>query len=451
MFRPTPLDTSPNQPFGSDALKRQKFASELLQLVGTITDSLVIGIPGAWGSGKTTFFNGLHFLVQSRDPPPVLAVRFDAWEAESYEDPLVGLAIALEAACPSEGAGGTDAWHKVKRLRRTVSSYFRSVAVPAVGVVSGALTAAVTGSVEGGGIGGAVAAAAASRALADATSAAESTLAESLKRPFRQQLQDVVDALEPKPGQGCRVLFLIDELDRCRPDYAIRVLERIKHYFSVPNVVFVLAYDPKYLSSAARAVYGPLIDAELYFRRFIEIEIPLPEPNQSAVVEQFYNRLNFSGLTKHLGQDTSWIKDIVEGIAKEFSLTLRDCEQLMVRIRLCLAKHGTTSPDIQALIPIAIACRFASQGLDRSDLGSSFPRVFKEVARRLSSREETAHLSQLMRAATLVMELPVHILDEKTASVSLEGRELKFFRDWTRSKQTGRSLEHRLLDMIPVW
>jgi hypothetical protein len=75
------------------------------------------------------------------------------------------------------------------------------------------------------------------------------------------------------------VVVFMDELDRCRPSYAIEVLEVLKHFFDIPGIVFVLAIDRGQLVSAAKAVFGTGLDGDGYLRRFIDLECSLPDPN----------------------------------------------------------------------------------------------------------------------------------------------------------------------------
>ena len=83
-------------------------------------------------------------------------------------------------------------------------------------------------------------------------------------------LQDFVECSKRK------ILFMVDELDRCRPDYAINYLETIKHIFDVKGAVFVLAADRQQLENSAKKAFGNL-DFEEYYRKFIHREVSLPE------------------------------------------------------------------------------------------------------------------------------------------------------------------------------
>lgn len=72
------------------------------------------------------------------------------------------------------------------------------------------------------------------------------------------------------------IVIVIDELDRCRPDYALAVLEVIKHFFAVPKVHFILGINGEALESSVRARYGVDVDAESYLRKFINASFSLP-------------------------------------------------------------------------------------------------------------------------------------------------------------------------------
>lgn len=89
-------------------------------------------------------------------------------------------------------------------------------------------------------------------------------------RAFRKELETFAKA-DDKP-----VVIIIDELDRCRPAFGVRLLERIKHYFDVPNLVFVLVMNRRQLVSAIKGVYGADTDAETYLGKFLHLTLALP-------------------------------------------------------------------------------------------------------------------------------------------------------------------------------
>jgi hypothetical protein len=90
------------------------------------------------------------------------------------------------------------------------------------------------------------------------------------------------------------VVLFIDELDRCRPSYAVEVIEQVKQLFTVSGIVFVLSIDRVQLCHAIRGVYGnDNINSDEYLRRFIDIEYSLPEPNAMQFCNYLYEYFQF--------------------------------------------------------------------------------------------------------------------------------------------------------------
>ena len=103
-------------------------------------------------------------------------------------------------------------------------------------------------------------------------------------REFRQTLGDIAVALSADRN-GRPLVVVVDELDRCRPSYAIELLETAKHLFAVDRVVFVLAVNRAQLAESVRALYGSGFNSEGYLRRFFDLDFRLPEPNREAFID----------------------------------------------------------------------------------------------------------------------------------------------------------------------
>ena len=82
------------------------------------------------------------------------------------------------------------------------------------------------------------------------------------------------------------LVVVIDELDRCRPSYAVELLKAAKHLFAVDGVVFVLALNRSELSHSIGALYGGKFDATGYLRRFIDVDFRLPDPDRAAFIDR---------------------------------------------------------------------------------------------------------------------------------------------------------------------
>lgn len=99
---------------------------------------------------------------------------------------------------------------------------------------------------------------------------------------FKHTLAQLAESLD-KP-----LVFIIDELDRCRPDFAIRLIERVKHFFDIPKIVFVfvLVMNKPQLLQSVKSFYG--YDSEMngdYLEKFIDFTIKFPEVNEDQLYE----------------------------------------------------------------------------------------------------------------------------------------------------------------------
>ncbi|MCT4663074.1 MAG: KAP family NTPase [Tissierellales bacterium] len=140
---------------------------------------------------------------------------------------------------------------------------------------------------------------------------------------FRQTKEEFKKALGLISEEKKLVVF-VDELDRCRPIYAIETLEAIKHFFSVPNVIFVLSVDIEQLSHSIATVYGQNMDAEGYLLRFVDLQFKLPDPK----VHNFCKLLNRNGV---------WDENrlaIIEILFETLELSLREMEKIFKNIEL---------------------------------------------------------------------------------------------------------------------
>lgn len=276
--------------WGSDPLARRACAATLTRLIQATTKSYVIGIYGPWGSGKTVFMQQLQLELETVKVP---TVRVDAWRTDYLADPLVALVEAINQRQEAEASsrGGSLAMSPDELLEASLAI---SLPLAEIGV---AATAAATPLL-----------AATGAALKGALTAAREVVSRRVKasRDLRTGIEHARDYLTGRARPGVvgpivkPMVIFIDELDRCRPDYAVRMLERVKHFFDVNGIVFVIASDGKNLPAAVNSQYGSGINSEEYLRKFFDYEYMLPEPNA----------FQFSGV---LFQSFGWDNIVPEG------------------------------------------------------------------------------------------------------------------------------------------
>ena len=254
------------QPFKDDKLGRKEYAEVLTSVVDVFGDGAVIALNGAWGTGKTTFLKmWKQHLINASFP----VIYYNAWEDDICEEPMLSMLRELK------GLNKEDGLDKV----------FKTGAKVVVGALVGAFSAAA-------GVFGDIAKGAAEGGMKQL----EDSVYESLKdeddrtklmQDFKGSLKDYMTMV---CNNGKPLVYLVDELDRCNPSFAVKVLERIKHLFDVPNVVFVLSIDKKQLACSVKGFYGSHeIDADEYLRRFIDVEYNLPEADSELFCEYLFD------------------------------------------------------------------------------------------------------------------------------------------------------------------
>ena len=242
-----------DQPFAGDLLQRTRLADRLTGYINRLENGAVIAIDALWGEGKTWFASNWAARLH-REGYPVVFI--DAFAENDELDPFFILAAEL-ALLFEDGQGTGDAIRgEAARLMNAMMPLAgKPAAARAVPPAPPDAPFETTGD--------------------DMVNRIEKRLKawpaeKALFARFRTTLGRIVS------GCGKPAVIVIDELDRCRPSFAIRFLERIRHYFDMPNLIFVLPVDRIQLHEAVRNVYGTDTDAGTCLHRFIDFFLSLP-------------------------------------------------------------------------------------------------------------------------------------------------------------------------------
>lgn len=339
---PPSLDLSLDGFASHDIFGRSRLADGLANLLNVSEDPLVLAIDGQWGAGKTTFLRMWSDKLRN-DGFPV--IHFDAFEHDYVADPFLVLAaevIALaESLAPKEKRMRKELLDKSKAAGKVILRHSGSAAIKVLTL--GALDAVKAADDLADAVADAVKEA--SDELVQETLTQHRAQQESLDR-FRGALRMLPALLKPpKNGESQRPLvFIIDELDRCRPVFALQTLERIKHFFAVENVHFVLGVNLGQLKTSVAAAYGADVDAGTYLQKFIHLTFQLTtgegatgERNYGRFVDHLLDRLQFpSALREGAGKAA----DVIKRVAHKNDLNLRATERIMMTLALAFAFLG---------------------------------------------------------------------------------------------------------------
>ena len=288
-IKPNDIEVPEDDPFRYDTLDRKGAVEILARLIGSIEGPGVIGIDADWGNGKTTFLRMLRqFLSNKR----VLVVSFNAWESDYVSDPFTAIVTELtdtmedyanESGAEFETKIKTGLVHANVVIRARASAMLRLLVaeIPVAGKALEEVVAGLTDSQEDDRI----------TAYREARKSVEE---------FRAVLEDIA-RLAPAGIERGPLVVMIDELDRCRPSYAVELLEVAKHLFAVDGVVFVVAVNREELAHSIKALYGSDFDARGYLGRFFDVDFHLPDPNRSRFIKEATKAV---GIQTYLGRTT---------------------------------------------------------------------------------------------------------------------------------------------------
>lgn len=363
LIRPKKLAVDPSNPFALDKLNRLESATILTQLLERADTPLVLGLDAKWGNGKTTFLQMWQHYLSARG---IQSMYFNAWESDYSDDPLISFIGEMGAQIKGHQKNKksrqlTKAWEQVKKKGSTLAK--RIVPVGLKVATAGMLDLDYVSE----------------QALAGLAADIAKDKIENYSRDkntvqdFKKQLAGFIKALSEQTKDGGiakRIVFFVDELDRCRPTYSIALLERIKHFFDVEGLAFVLSLDKNQLSYSICAVYGSGIDVDGYLRRFIDIEYQLPTVSTGNFVaflaEQYQLRESLQRIGRSdLLQTFPTALEIFDHLATAFELTLRKKEQTIAILNIVLLSTNLSShlPFLFALAVIKIGDRSLYDGL----------------------------------------------------------------------------------------
>ena len=327
-YRLEDLDISAEDPYLHDALQRKDLVSFLSGLIGRLSGPFVMAIDSPWGSGKSTL---VRMLMDDLIKQDFECIYFNAWKVDHTTDPLIALVSAIDRVSLPQGESRPSFKEHINKAKKIVTLIGKRVVVNGVKLYT---ASAVDLDIEAEKLASLIP----PSAIEDAVDAFATEC--DLIEEFRSALTAGVECL-PRAGKKPNLIFFIDEMDRCRPNFAIELLERIKHLFDTKNIIFVLAIDKQQLEASTSAIYGSQINAPEYLRKFIDLEYGLPTGDLGLFTETLLNRFGLGPFFKARQSDGIEIEKghfirFFTSFAELMDLSLRARERCFTRLRVVL-------------------------------------------------------------------------------------------------------------------
>lgn len=326
---------------------RNNSVFRFIKLIDALEGNCSIALNGEWGSGKTMFIKQAKLLMDFNNPYSSLqkelrddfgtlaripcyesysTVYYDAWENDKHEDPLLSLIYAT--ICSNQSQFSVDKNRSLFQLLGTVAE-----------TISGH---SVTD-------------------LLDQLQGDDPLAAIRQSDDISSLVQEFIDSLMVEKGN--RLVVFIDELDRCRPTYAVQLLERIKHYFCDDRITFVFSVNLSQLQHTVKSYYGPSFDATRYLDKFFDLRVAIPPVDY----DRFFD-YRFSFVKSGYIYDEMCIR-----VIQHFSFSLRETERYLQLMKI--AAYQPTHQSHEPYHRSGNALRFATLyflpimiGLNMADL-----------------------------------------------------------------------------------
>ncbi|MCL2620663.1 MAG: KAP family NTPase [Defluviitaleaceae bacterium] len=305
--------------FSKDVLGRNDEIARFVNLLDAIDDrdGFTIALNGDWGSGKTFFVKQTKLILDCHNDHSDLddenrksmkgivhdkglgckgnyaTAYYDAWANDNSEDPILSLMYSVLK-------GNRQLMPENKR---DLADIFASI----IEVVSGGNITGVLEKLRG-------------------DNPFESIMGdESIHELVKKFLNNLI------VERGNRLVIFIDELDRCKPAFAIQLLERIKHYFDDNRVIFVFSVNLVQLQHTIKAHYGAGFDATRYMDKFFDIRISLPEINYDRYIDYKFRFMSHS---------TYYYDEVCRDTVKHFRFSLRETERYIRLTRIAYNQNN---------------------------------------------------------------------------------------------------------------
>lgn len=278
-----------------DVLDREPFVKQILDLNMVLSEkrkSCCFAIEGEWGSGKSFVLEKIQGRLQMEQSETINAdryfvVRYDCWKYDYYEEPIGAIISVLKEQIEQYVNLLKD--ETKRKMLAVVKNAIIQIAVEAIKTKTGVDLEGIDQSSEDD--------------------------ADIYDRYFG--FQNVVKGVQEqirKIAKDQTVVIIVDELDRCLPLYAIKVLERIHHVFNdLENVVVIIAMEKKQIENSLHQIYGEKMDVDRYLKKIISFSFRLDNGSAKNYCEKYASYMALYNIQQK-DELESFLKEITSGM-----------------------------------------------------------------------------------------------------------------------------------------
>ena len=357
-----------------DILNRGKFVDDLLQVMENISDnkaSTCFALNGAWGSGKSFVLDMFEeklgeFQSEETSTDKYFIIRYNSWQYDYYEEPLVAIVSTMISTIEKK----TKLFPDCKEKREILGM------LKATGVSLLSLGNAVVK--EKTGMDFQKAYETVLKGKKDGAEAYEKIHEYDVYFGFNKVMDELITLLQ-ELAEKYTVTIIVDELDRCLPEYAIKILERLHHLTeNNNNTIMIIAIDKKQLMSSVKQIFG-FESPEKYLEKFFNFEIKLDYGMPSEkIVEKYAAYIDL--FDKEIFPFDDSIEECLQNIFKD--IDIRTQEQIIKKVMLTHKLLYTNKKDysfmcMELILAVMLFiynedAKFLEKTVDMDNLGIAF-------------------------------------------------------------------------------
>lgn len=309
-----------------DILNREDIVNHIMDLVNAVSESrgsCTFSLNGSWGVGKSFVLNILEEkLLTYHAGTRYVVFHYNCWKYDYYEEPLFAIVAAmLEGINEETHFFSRDARNKAKAAFELAKPVLKRIAAEASKNLIGFDAVKLFAMVKNG-----------EKEFEDVIESEEkATGADDPFFHFNRTLQNVREQMKALTRDRT-IVVVVDELDRCLPTYAIKVLERLHHlFYGIENCVVMVSMDKNQLDNTVHQVFGDQIDIEHYLKKFIDFQMKLePGSIQGKFSEKYADY--FAMFDENLIDSSFDVDEFCAALFGDNSWEMRDKDNLMKRI-----------------------------------------------------------------------------------------------------------------------
>lgn len=428
-------------PWQHDRLQRKATGEHLIKLLASRYAarkalggaSYILNIDATWGQGKTFFLECLRADLQQRGH----AVAYvNAWQDDHSDDPLVTVMSAIEETLSPFFRDNKLARQKFAKAKNALSvvatESVKQVSLHALKIFTGIAADKIVDKINEqntldhklevdskeldkitDSIGQKLVDGLLPKRVADHQKAKKS--AENFRKFASEAISHMFDN-----GMCDPMFVIVDELDRCRPLYAIKLLEELKHLFSIEGVIFIVATDSTQLAHSVKAVYGAEFEGRKYLRRFFDQTFVFPDADRTDFINSLLAKHGIAASNIFYPTGGKSYSVHFRTWADAFELSNRDIEQCMEMVAIFVGSWEHENVKIDPIYMLLLIWLFYAHGTVSRDLAPKLNntatvlskwRQELEVRRRGVGNTSMVDGDQLFAAALTVGQATMHGLD----------------------------------------